>query len=226
MGTKPWDGVPLYSGYPLRLGGKEAEIDSQIPSSQMPTITGDSQEADDADENMMVESSQPGATSFLLQALKEPKQPPPKYVAPVNFYAAAAPKPKPKGPLLVSSLLFLSIWTEFLLQTRCIGARRRGYESAYKRAHKEVQQEVGLTTQKSLSNYLQLCNLEIYRSYQSSWTQFLLAIYDRINKRVRHLWFARSGIAQLTLAGVKFLYECVMGLRKHEGQGCILADEM
>ncbi|KAF9264199.1 hypothetical protein L218DRAFT_1076746 [Marasmius fiardii PR-910] len=28
------------------------------------------------------------------------------------------------------------------------------------------------------------------------------------------------------LEGVKFLYECVMGLRKHEGQGCILADEM
>ncbi|EKM80843.1 hypothetical protein AGABI1DRAFT_71424 [Agaricus bisporus var. burnettii JB137-S8] len=26
--------------------------------------------------------------------------------------------------------------------------------------------------------------------------------------------------------GVKFLYECVMGLSKHEGQGCILADEM
>ncbi|KAL1748631.1 P-loop containing nucleoside triphosphate hydrolase protein [Schizophyllum fasciatum] len=28
------------------------------------------------------------------------------------------------------------------------------------------------------------------------------------------------------IEGVKFLYECVMGLRKHEGQGCILADEM
>ncbi|KAF9071019.1 SNF2 family N-terminal domain-containing protein [Rhodocollybia butyracea] len=26
--------------------------------------------------------------------------------------------------------------------------------------------------------------------------------------------------------GVKFMYECIMGLRKHEGQGCILADEM
>ncbi|KAH8119362.1 P-loop containing nucleoside triphosphate hydrolase protein [Phellopilus nigrolimitatus] len=26
--------------------------------------------------------------------------------------------------------------------------------------------------------------------------------------------------------GVKFMYECVMGLGKHEGQGCILADEM
>jgi len=30
----------------------------------------------------------------------------------------------------------------------------------------------------------------------------------------------------LLIAGVMFLYECVMGLRKHEGQGCILADEM
>ncbi|KIJ67587.1 hypothetical protein HYDPIDRAFT_127687 [Hydnomerulius pinastri MD-312] len=28
------------------------------------------------------------------------------------------------------------------------------------------------------------------------------------------------------IEGVSFLYECVMGLRKHEGQGCILADEM
>ena len=26
--------------------------------------------------------------------------------------------------------------------------------------------------------------------------------------------------------GVMFLYESVMGLRRHEGQGCILADEM
>ncbi|KAK0480358.1 P-loop containing nucleoside triphosphate hydrolase protein [Armillaria novae-zelandiae] len=28
------------------------------------------------------------------------------------------------------------------------------------------------------------------------------------------------------IEGVKFMYECVMGLRKHEGRGCILADEM
>jgi len=27
-------------------------------------------------------------------------------------------------------------------------------------------------------------------------------------------------------AGVQFLYECVMGMCKFEGQGCILADEM
>lgn len=41
-----------------------------------------------------------------------------------------------------------------------------------------------------------------------------------------------TGISSATLysdqlsQGVMFLYECVMGLRKHEGQGCILADEM
>ena len=29
-----------------------------------------------------------------------------------------------------------------------------------------------------------------------------------------------------SIPGVKFMYDCVMGLRKHEGQGCILADEM
>ncbi|KAJ2913251.1 hypothetical protein MD484_g7183, partial [Candolleomyces efflorescens] len=28
------------------------------------------------------------------------------------------------------------------------------------------------------------------------------------------------------IEGVKFMYECVMGLRKHEGNGCVLADEM
>lgn len=28
------------------------------------------------------------------------------------------------------------------------------------------------------------------------------------------------------IEGVKFMYECVMGFRKHEGRGCILADEM
>ncbi|KAA1474331.1 hypothetical protein DENSPDRAFT_840910 [Dentipellis sp. KUC8613] len=28
------------------------------------------------------------------------------------------------------------------------------------------------------------------------------------------------------IEGVRFMYDCVMGLRRHEGQGCILADEM
>jgi hypothetical protein len=30
----------------------------------------------------------------------------------------------------------------------------------------------------------------------------------------------------LCYIGLMFLYESVMGLRRHEGQGCILADEM
>jgi DNA repair and recombination protein RAD54B len=32
--------------------------------------------------------------------------------------------------------------------------------------------------------------------------------------------------ARFTFPGVQFMYESVMGMRKHEGNGCILADEM
>jgi hypothetical protein len=50
-------------------------------------------------------------------------------------------------------------------------------------------------------------------------------------RRMRdHQKEGKTGVPSLILAdscrGVKFLYECVMGFRKHEGQGCILADEM
>jgi DNA repair and recombination protein RAD54B len=42
-----------------------------------------------------------------------------------------------------------------------------------------------------------------------------------------HLTFLPRGIVNSeAISGVKFMYDCVMGLRKHEGQGCILADEM
>ena len=42
-----------------------------------------------------------------------------------------------------------------------------------------------------------------------------------------HLTFLPMGMANSeAISGVKFMYDCVMGLRKHEGQGCILADEM
>lgn len=59
------------------------------------------------------------------------------------------------------------------------------------------------------------------------WILFLADVYDHIKLRV---FISRTTVIalQLTLCGtgVKFMYECVMGLRKHEGQGCILADEM
>jgi hypothetical protein len=52
-----------------------------------------------------------------------------------------------------------------------------------------------------------------------------------LTRRMRdHQKEGEIGVPSLILAdsclGVKFMYECVMGFRKHEGQGCILADEM
>lgn len=99
-----WDGITLHSGYAVRIGGKEIEIDSQVQASQVPDIIGTVHEPD-VDEDM--DSSQPVAgPSFLKQAIKrDPPSPAPttapKFVAPTNFYGAPPPKPKAKGPLFV-----------------------------------------------------------------------------------------------------------------------------
>ncbi|TFY64805.1 hypothetical protein EVJ58_g2377 [Rhodofomes roseus] len=67
----------------------------------------------------------------------------------------------------------------------------------------------------------------IYRLSRSSLTPFWPDVSVRIKLKVRSdgLSFARCSLITSD-EGVKFLYECVMGLRKHEGQGSILADEM
>ena len=42
LGTKKWDGLPLYSGYCTFIGGREVELDCQISESELPTIVGSS----------------------------------------------------------------------------------------------------------------------------------------------------------------------------------------
>lgn len=59
-----------------------------------------------------------------------------------------------------------------------------------------------------------------------SLTRSLPGVSDPIRWKVCTWSFIRSRALNVAFLGVKFLYECVMGLRKHEGQGCILADEM
>jgi DNA repair and recombination protein RAD54B len=99
-----WNGLRLHSGYATRIGGKDVELDSQIKASQMPDIIG-SIEEHDVDEEMDEPQSQAGP-SFLLQSFENDPESAvlssaPKFVAPTSFYGQAAPKPKPKGPLLV-----------------------------------------------------------------------------------------------------------------------------
>jgi len=55
----------------------------------------------------------------------------------------------------------------------------------------------------------------------------ILACRLRPHQIEGHLTFLPRGTANSeVISGVKFMYDCVLGLRKHEGQGCILADEM
>jgi hypothetical protein len=105
LGSTSWDGLPLHNGYLTRIGGKDVELDSQIKASQIPDIIGSVPEYV-ADEETAFDPLPPAGPSFLLQALKMGPESPglalaPKFVAPTSFYGQAAPKPKPKGPLLV-----------------------------------------------------------------------------------------------------------------------------
>lgn len=69
------------------------------------------------------------------------------------------------------------------------------------------------------------CVLEIYHLFPLFLILLLLGACVPTKKKVC-LSGAPFGSLMSSILGVKFMYDCVMGLRKHEGQGCILADEM
>lgn len=66
----------------------------------------------------------------------------------------------------------------------------------------------------------------IYRLSTLSLTRSLLGVSVPIRWKVCTRSSKLSRALNAAFLGVRFLYECVMGLRKHEGHGCILADEM
>ena len=118
IGTKRWDGTPIYIGYENRIGNRQFEVDHEISKAEMPSITGSSIESDDdieiissqVDSTPFVEAKRSKSSVIDVDAIPEskpkltapPTPPPPapvkKYVAPASFYAPA-PKIKAKGPL-------------------------------------------------------------------------------------------------------------------------------
>jgi len=112
LGRTNWNGLPLYSGFTTRIGGKEVELDSPIPASQVPAIVGTQDAENDVD--ALLDSVPPARPSTLIKTadislLVQPNEPSfassgaiqAKYVAPTSFYASAPPKAKAKGPLWV-----------------------------------------------------------------------------------------------------------------------------
>ncbi|KAH7915224.1 P-loop containing nucleoside triphosphate hydrolase protein [Hygrophoropsis aurantiaca] len=185
LGRKGWDGLPLHNGCRFYAAGKEIEIDSQIPASQLPSITG-TEECIEIEEYVDIPDGRfsPSKQSFLLQAINSPgtkeneakviSSPGSKksFVPPSSFYGQKLKK-QPTGPL---------------------------HDPAAEGAI-----------------VMKAPNEEHAEKFNKKKLPVVPVVVDPVI--ARHL---RSHQVE----GVKFLYECVMGLRKHEGQGCILADEM
>ncbi|KAL6308182.1 SNF2 family N-terminal domain-containing protein [Sparassis latifolia] len=187
MGTRKWDGLPLYSTWKANIGGKEIELDIQISESEVPRVAGRTAQPEP---DIELSSSPPSSLrpSILLQARRESESAPVKgessstpdskgalktYIPPTSFYGQAAPKQKPKGPLHDPDAEGAVV----------MKAPTKEHVAKYNRKNLPV---VAVVIDPVLARHLRPHQVE----------------------------------------GVKFLYECVMGLRKHEGQGCILADEM
>ncbi|KZT68291.1 hypothetical protein DAEQUDRAFT_692777 [Daedalea quercina L-15889] len=183
LGTKKWDGLPLYSGYSTFIGGREVELDSQISEAELPTIIGSSME-DSVDPELDSSPQTPARPSFLATARADsadtnssPAANSPaalkKFIPPTSFYGKAPARPKPKGPLHDPN------------------------------AEGAIVMKAPTKEHAAKHNKKSLPLVEV-------------VIDPLLARRLR----------PHQVEGVKFLYECVMGLRKHEGHGCILADEM
>ncbi|KAI0677546.1 SNF2 family N-terminal domain-containing protein [Trametes maxima] len=183
LGTKKWDGLPLYGGYRTFIGNREVELDGEISRANLPTIVGTSTEPP-MNPEFGVSSSSQTRPSFLLDARtsqegtgsSSPSVNSPasakKFIPPSSFYGAA-PKPKPKGPLHDPDAPRAVV----------MKAPSKEHQAKFNKKNLPV---VPVVVDPVIARHL--------RPHQKE--------------------------------GVQFLYECVMGLRKHEGQGCILADEM
>ncbi|KAI0375644.1 hypothetical protein BV20DRAFT_959644 [Pilatotrama ljubarskyi] len=184
LGTKKWDGLPLYSSYRTFIGNREVELDSEVSRAELPLIVGTSAEPP-VDPDFNEASSSQSKSSFLLEARRtsqevasnsSPSVNSPasakKFIPPSSFYGAA-PKPKPKGPLHSPDAPGAVV----------MKAPSKEHQAKFNKKNLPV---VPVVVDPVISRHL--------RPHQKE--------------------------------GVQFLYECVMGLRKHEGQGCILADEM
>ncbi|KAG0704667.1 P-loop containing nucleoside triphosphate hydrolase protein [Suillus ampliporus] len=184
LGRKEWDGLALHNGYGFSAGGKQVELDSPVPASRMPSITGVEDEVPGPEEDSPVVLSSPSKPSFLLHAkgallgkendVHTAASPGASkaYVAPASFYGQK-PNKKPNGPL------------------------------------HDPEAEGAIVMKATTPEHAQRFNKKNLPT--------VAVVVDPII--ARHL-------RPHQIEGVKFMYECVMGLRRHEGQGCILADEM
>jgi DNA repair and recombination protein RAD54B len=87
MGTAPWKGDPLHSGFKSFIGGKEVELDAPVSSSQLPITKG-------AEPGLPVDGVGDHAIASDDPSKTEMTQ---RFITPAHFYGIV--KTKAKGPL-------------------------------------------------------------------------------------------------------------------------------
>ncbi|CDO75591.1 hypothetical protein BN946_scf184858.g31 [Trametes cinnabarina] len=110
LGTKKWDGLPLYSSYRTFVGNREVELDCEIARSELPPVVGKATELP-VDPEFSEPSSSQSKSSFLLESRRTSQEgastsspsvnssvSTKKFIPPASFYGITT-KPKPKGPL-------------------------------------------------------------------------------------------------------------------------------
>ena len=109
IGRIKWNGLPLYTSYRTFIGGKDVELTDEITKSQLPRITGTSDELPELDPES---DGPPADNSWLLQSRQSSMAPDTSrhsmgsnspsvlksFIPPASFYAQPS-KPKLKGPL-------------------------------------------------------------------------------------------------------------------------------
>lgn len=85
MGSTPWNGRALQSGYLISIGGKEVHLDSAVPASRIPLSAKQAT-------SMNIDPCESTSNQTELNLVDQSKQ----FVAPTSFYAS--PKPKAKQP--------------------------------------------------------------------------------------------------------------------------------
>ncbi|PPQ89571.1 LOW QUALITY PROTEIN: hypothetical protein CVT25_012242 [Psilocybe cyanescens] len=172
IGSTPWKGQNLQSGFNFFIGGKEVELDSAVSTDQLPTIHG-----------LESKASETGTLPSDNFAPKETK----KFISPGDFYGSMKQKVKKSLPMITHKAL------SFRLEDN---------------SHDPNAPE---------SLVMKAPTKEHIKRYNKKNLPVVDVVVDPIISRK---------LRPHQREGLKFLYECVMGLRKHEGQGCILADEM
>ncbi|KAF7315296.1 hypothetical protein MIND_00044100 [Mycena indigotica] len=82
LGTTLWKGDTLSAGYKLYIGGKEIQLDCQVPPEDVPSLVAGPDKTVAAPD-----------TSSVQLAVASPTSKPKPFVAPASFYGASKPKP-------------------------------------------------------------------------------------------------------------------------------------